>query len=320
MPAFGNEMYLNIVIVEVIIMKESEVIIIGQGPAGLSAAIYTSRAGLTTTVIGCDPKVAGNYDIDNYFGFPETISGKDLIGRGLKQALRFGASATCDRALAVHFEDSGKYTVKTENDEFTACCMILATGVSRKKPDIPGLEKYDGKGISYCVSCDGFFFKAKKVLVAGEGIYAANQALELVNYTPHVSICTLGRKSEITAEFTRSLEEKNIPVIENRVSSLHGEPVLELVKFSDGTEMETSGIFVATGDASSSDFARALGVITEGNFILVDREMKTNVPGIFAAGDCTGGFLQISVAVGEGAIAGKSAIDYVRHTCRSGGR
>jgi len=297
-------------------MKESEVIIIGQGPAGLSAAIYTSRAGISTVILGCDPKVAGEYDIDNYFGFPETISGKDLIDRGLNQALRFGATQTCDRVLAIHFDDSGKYIVKTENDEYSACCIILATGVSRKKPDIPGLDKYEGKGISYCVSCDGFFFKGKNVIVAGEGIYAANQALELSHYTPHVSICTLGRRSEMSAEFTAGLKERNIPLVEKKISSLHGDPALEKVKFSDGEETEVSGIFIAIGDASSSDFARSLGVITEGNFIQVDREMKTNVPGIFAAGDCTGGFLQISVAVGEGAMAGKSAIDYVRHTCR----
>lgn len=299
-------------------MKEAEVIIIGQGPAGLSAGIYTSRAGINTVILGCEPKVAGDYDIDNYFGFPDTISGKDLIDRGLRQARRFGASVTCDRVLGIHFDDSGKYTVKTESDEYIACSIILATGVSRKKPDVPGYEKYEGKGISYCVSCDGFFFKGKNVIVAGEGLYAANQARELVNYTPGVSICTLGRKSEISREFMSDLEKLNIPVIEKKITSLHGEVNLERIKFSDGTEMEASGIFIATGDASSSDFAKSLGIITEGNFIQVDREMKTNVPGIFAAGDCTGGFLQISIAAGEGAMAGKSAIDYVRHTCRAG--
>lgn len=300
-------------------MKETEVVIIGQGPAGLSAAIYTSRAGIGTVILGCEPKVAGEYDIDNYFGFPDTISGKDLIDRGLKQALRFGSSVTCDRVLSIHYDDSGKFILKTESGEYLACCVILATGVSRKKPDVPGLEKYEGRGISYCVSCDGFFFKGKNVLVAGEGLYAANQALELVNYTPFVSICTLGRKSEISGSFMSSLDELKIPVMEKKISSLSGEPNLEKVRFSDGTEMAATGIFIATGDASSADFAKSLGIITEGNFITVDREMKTNVPGIFAAGDCTGGFLQISVAVGEGAMAGKAAIDYVRHTCRMRG-
>jgi thioredoxin reductase (NADPH) len=297
-------------------MKESEVIIIGQGPAGLSAGIYTSRAGINTSILGCEPKIAGDYDIDNYFGFPETLSGKDLIERGMKQVKRFGASISCDRVIGIHFDDTGKYIVKTENEEYRTCAIILATGVSRKKPKIPDLDKYEGKGISYCVSCDGFFFKGKKVIVAGEGLYAANQALELANYTPDVSICTLGVKSTITGEYMKQLAALNINVSENAISALHGEMNLEKITFSDGSIIEASGIFIALGDASSVDFAKSLGVITEGNFIQVDRDMKTNAPGIYAAGDCTGGFLQISVAVGEGAIAGRSAIEYVRNTCR----
>lgn len=297
-------------------MKESEVIIIGQGPAGLSAGIYTSRAGINTSILGCEPKIAGDYDIDNYFGFPETVTGKELIERGMKQVVRFGAAINCDRVIGIHFDDTGKYIVKTENDEYMTCSIIMATGVSRKKPRIPELDKYEGKGISYCVSCDGFFFKGKNVIVAGEGLYAANQALELVNYTPHVSVCTLGAKSTITDEYMKQLSEQNIQVIEKEISSLHGSVNLEKVTFNDGTVMDVSGIFIALGDASSVDFAKSLGVITEGNFIQVDREMKTNAPGIFAAGDCTGGFLQISVAVGEGATAGRSAIEYVRNTCR----
>ncbi|PKL17599.1 MAG: NAD(P)/FAD-dependent oxidoreductase [Spirochaetae bacterium HGW-Spirochaetae-5] len=301
-------------------MKESEVIIIGQGPAGLSAGIYTSRAGINTLILGCEPKIAGDYDIDNYFGFPETLSGKDLIERGMKQAERFGASISCDRVIGIHFDDTGRYIVKTENDEYRTCAVILATGVSRKKPPIPGFEKYDGKGISYCVSCDGFFFKGKRVIVAGEGLYAANQALELVNYTPDVSICTLGKESTITDEFMKQLEEKNIKIIGKGIASLHGDMNLEKITFTDGSEIDAAGIFIALGDASSVDFARSLGVITEGNFIQVDRDMNTNAPGIFAAGDCTGGFLQISVAVGEGAVAGKSAIEHVRNTCRGAGK
>jgi thioredoxin reductase (NADPH) len=298
-------------------MKESEVVIIGQGPAGLSAGIYTARAGISTSILGCEPKIAGDYDIDNYFGFPETVTGKELVDRGMNQVKRFGAAIDCDRVIGIHFDDTGKYIVKTENAEYRTCSVILATGVSRKKPPIPGLDKYDGKGISYCVSCDGFFFKGKKVVVAGEGLYAANQALELLNYTPDVSICTLGAKSTITDEFMKQLSAQNVKVLESGISSLHGETNLEKITFTDGSTLDVSGIFIAMGDASSTDFAKSLGIFTEGNFIQVDRDMKTNAPGIFAAGDCTGGFLQISVAVGEGAIAGRSAIEYVRNTCRT---
>lgn len=297
-------------------MKEAETLIIGQGPAGLSAAIYTARGGVKTMLLGCDPKIAGDYDIDNYFGFHETVSGKELIDRGVMQAKRFGADMLCDRVLAIHFDDTGKYIVKTENDEYRTCTVILATGVSRKKPDIPGVDKFDGKGISWCVSCDGFFFRGKKVLVAGEGIYAANQAIELTDYTPEVAICTLGKESTITPEYMKRLRELNIPVIEKSIKELKGDDVLRGVVFNDGEELNAEGIFIALGDASSTDFARSLGIITEGNFIQVDRDMKTNAPGIFAAGDCTGGFLQIAVAVGEGAVAARSAIAYVKETCR----
>lgn len=298
-------------------MKEVEVLIIGQGPAGLSSAIYAARAGLKTMILGCDPKIAGDYDIDNYFGFEETISGKDLIDRGIRQASRFDVEMECDRVLSIHFDDSGKYKVKTEADEIIACSVILATGVSRKKPPVSNLDEYEGRGVSYCVSCDGFFFRDKKVMVAGEGNYAANQAIELKEYTPHVSIATLGKNSTISGDYRERLNELGIEMIDKNISSLEGENKLSSVIFEDGEDRETDGLFIAMGDASSLDFALSLGIFTEGNFIQVDRQMKTNAPGIFAAGDCTGGFLQISVAVGEGAIAAKSAIEHVRSTCRA---
>jgi len=297
-------------------MKEVEVLIIGQGPAGLSAAVYTARAGMKTKILGCDPHIAGDYDIDNYFGFEETISGRELIDRGIKQASRFGVEMECDRVLSIHFDESGKYKVKTEADEILACSIILATGVSRKKPPVSNLDAYEGRGVSYCVSCDGFFFKNKKVLVAGEGNYAANQAIELAEYTPHVAISTVGKESAITPEYMEKLKKLNIDIIEKSITTLKGDKTLSSVTFEDGTDYETDGLFIAMGDASSVDFALSLGVFTEGNFIQVDRHMKTNAPGILAAGDCTGGFLQISVAVGEGALAAKSAIEHVRATCR----
>ncbi len=293
-------------------MQEYDIVIIGQGPAGLSAAIYTARAGMKTLVLGCDPKVAGEYDIDNYFGFPEAISGKELIGRGAAQAGRFGAVLRCDQALAVHFGDDGAYIVKTASGEYRGRALVLATGVSRKKPGISNIDEYEGKGVSYCVSCDGFFFKGARVMVAGEGVFAANQALELKEYTPDVAICTLGKKPDIGPEYLRRLELAGIEIIEKKIESLRGEGRLEAARFDDGAIREVRGLFIALGDASSLDFAYSLGVITRGVFIETDTEQKTNVPGVFAAGDCTGRYLQISVAVGEGAVAARSAIAYVR--------
>jgi thioredoxin reductase (NADPH) len=131
-----------------------------------------------------------------------------------------------------------------------------------------------------------------------------------------VRICTMGKKPAINPDFMKQLDAASVPVMEQKISLLKGGKTLSHAVLDSGDEVPVDGIFVAIGDASSADFAKSLGIITDGNFIQVDREQKTNVPGIFAAGDCTGNFLQISVAVGEGARAAKSAIDYVKKICR----
>lgn len=297
-------------------MDKRELVIIGAGPAGLSAAVYTARAGIDTIILGCDPKVAGDYDIDNYFGFPETISGKELIDRGRKQAERFGAQTSCEKVLAVHFSDDGGYEVKTDLGTYPTCGIILATGVSRIRPGIENLNDYEGKGVSYCVSCDGFFYRDKPVAVLGEGIFAANQALELLNYTQNVTVVTQGKELGMTEDFTAKLAENSIPILEKKITRLEGE-LLEKAVFEDGEALDIDGLFIAMGEASSLDFAYSLGVERNGVFIVADDEGKTNVPGIFAAGDCTGGFLQISVAVGKGAVAARSAISHVKKECRN---
>ncbi len=297
-------------------MEQVELIIIGSGPAGLSAAIYAARAGVRVQVIGCRPKFAGDYEIDNYFGFPETISGRELLERGVAQAARFGAVASCEQVLGVHQEPDGIFLVKTEKRELRACAIILATGVSRARPGIKNLAEYEGKGVSYCVSCDGFFYKGKPVLVLGEALYAANQALELKSYTPHVAVCTNGKPASFGPVLQKALEEASIPIIPHKVARLEGEGGLERVVFENGESRDAHGLFVAMGEAGSANFARILGLERQGEFIATDYEQKTNIPGVFAAGDCTGGFMQISVSVGEGAKAGHTAINYIRSVCR----
>lgn len=297
-------------------MERHQLAIIGAGPAGLSAGIYTSRAGMQTLILGCDPKVAGDYEIDNYFGFEETISGRDLIARGRRQAERFGAALRCERVLAVHHNDDNTgFHIKTEKGEVDACAVILATGVSRVRPGIKNIDNYEGKGVSYCVSCDGFFYRGKRVAVVGEGIFAANQALELSTYTQDVRIVTQGKAPKMTPEFLERLEHAGIEILERKITTLEGGSALERVVFADNEVLELDGIFVAMGEASSLDFAYSLGLEHSGVFLVADEEHRTNIPGVFAAGDCLGGFLQISVAVGEGAKAARSAIAYVKETC-----
>lgn len=297
-------------------MERTECLIIGAGPAGLSAAIYTARAGLKTLILGCDPKVAGDYDIDNYFGFSEAISGRELIMRGRRQAERFGALAVCDKVLAIHYADEGGFTVTTESSEYHACALILATGVSRVRPKIKHLPDFEGRGVSYCVSCDGFFYRQKPVVVVGEGNYAANQALELTTFTPNVTVIANGKPLTMDESFQQRLKDTGIAILEKKIDALQGEQTLSNLVFEDGETMAVDGLFVAMGEASSLDFSYSLGLERNGIFIAADREQKTNIPGVFAAGDCVGNFLQISVAVGEGAKAARSAIDFVKKNCR----
>ncbi|UTF51220.1 NAD(P)/FAD-dependent oxidoreductase [Desulfomicrobium sp. ZS1] len=297
-------------------MESVDILIIGQGPAGLSSAIYTARAGMRTLILGCAPKVAGDYEIDNYFGFTETITGKDLIERGKAQAAKFGADIRCDRVLGIHQNDTGAFLAKTEDEEIEAASIILATGVSRIRPGISNLGDYEGKGVSYCVSCDGFFMRGKPVLVVGEGNFAANQGLELLQYTPNVQICSQGKELAISEEFLYRLEENNISILEDKIVTLAGEHGLETAQMESGQQIDAQGLFIAMGQASSSDFAYSLGLMRNGQFIETDREQRTNVQGVFAAGDCVGRFMQISVAVGEGALAGRAAISHVKERRR----
>lgn len=300
-------------------MKEEQnnhpIAIIGAGPAGLSAAIYTARAGIPTHVFGITPKVAGDYAIDNYFGFAETISGAELIERGRNQARRFGAEIHEERILGLHHGTAGGFKLTTEHSSYDVCTLILATGVARSKPVLHDIKAYEGHGVSYCVSCDGFFFRGKKVMVLGAGDFAASQALELLHYTPHVSICTQGKEPTIGTTFSERLRTAHITVQSKRMLSLEGHPVLTGVTYEDGSSEAVDGLFIAMGEASSLDFAYSLGVERKGNFLIVDADQKTNIPGVFAAGDCTGKFLQIAVAVGEGALAARSAINYIRTQC-----
>lgn len=294
-------------------MKKVDILIVGRGPAGLSAAIYAARAGFSTVVVGLEPKIGSEeYDIDNYFGFEETMSSVELIAKGRRQAERFGTEVREERVLGVHFGMDGGFEVKTEAEHFDAAAVILATGVSKVSPGIKNIGDYEGKGVSYCVSCDGFFYRGKKVMVLGEGVYAANQALELTNYTPDVRICTQGKTATITDDFLDKLKAANIEIIEKKIKTLAGDPALDKITYEDGESDDMDGIFVAMGEASSTDFAATLGLETNKAFLVADVEQRTNVPGIFAAGDCVGNYLQIAVAVGEGAKAARAAIAFAK--------
>ena len=282
----------------------SNVIIIGNGPAGISSALYTTRAGIETTIIGKDLGALGKTsEIENYYGFSQPISGKDLIQNGVEGARRLGANIISNEVVGISYED--KFIVLTKEKNYYADSVVIATGTSRSAPKIMGLKEFEGHGVSYCAVCDAFFYRGKDVAVLGDGDYALHEALELLPTSNSVTLLTNGKKPSTVIPNT-------ITVNTNIIESINGDDVVESVSFQDGSSLPISGLFVAVGVAGSTDLAKKLGAATQNNRILINDNTATNIPGFFAAGDCTGGLLQISKAVYEGAKAGTEVIKYLR--------
>ncbi len=282
----------------------ANVIIIGSGPAGISAALYTVRAGIETTILSKgDSSLNKAGEIENYYGFVEPISGKDLLTQGVSQAKRLGVKFLEEEVVGLSFED--KLAVATDRGKYTADAIIIATGTQRNVPKITGIDRFEGSGVSYCAVCDGFFYRGKDVGVLGAGEFAVHEASELKPIAASVTLLTNGK------ETPAGLPE-GITVDDRVITSIDGELSLGGVTFEDGEKLSISGLFIAQGVAGSGDLARKIGAETNGTRIVVDDKMATNVPGLFAAGDCTGGFLQISKSVYQGAEAGTSAVKYCR--------
>ncbi len=280
------------------------VIIIGTGPAGVSAALYTARAGVDTIMIGGGDSALNKTDeIENYYGFPEPVSGLELLERGEKQAERLGVKILHEEVVGLGFEE--KLKVITDKDSYDADSIVIATGSPRNVPKTEGLSDFEGSGVSYCAVCDAFFNRGKNVAVLGNGQYALNEVHDLLSVAASVTVLTDGMRPE--AEFP-----ENVFVRTEKIKRFAGESRIEKVVFEDDTQIDIFSVFIAYGTAGSADLARKLGIFTEGSRIKVDESMATNVPGVFAAGDCIGGMLQIAAAVYEGATAGTSAVKYIR--------
>ncbi len=286
-----------------------DAIIIGKGPAGLSAAIYTVRAGLRTLVLGQDKSVLKKADrVENYFGFAEPVSGKYLLEQGEQQALNLGVKFEHSEVVAL--EKGEFFEVYTTDNNYSGKAVLLATGQQIARVRIKGISEFEGNGVSYCTTCDGFFYRGLKVGVLGYKDFAIHEAMELEPLTGDITIYTNGRELELSEKFKNVAARYKIN--KDIISAIEGKEAVESLVFENGSSEKLDGLFVAYDSASSIDFARKLGVITKGNAIDVDEKQRTNLSGLFAAGDCTGGLKQVSTAVGQGALAAKQIIEYVR--------
>lgn len=293
-----------------------KIVIIGAGPAGISAALYAARANMQPLVI---KDGVGSLEkaekIENYYGLSHPMSGTELFETGLKQAKALGVRILDAQVLGVGGFDT--FEVKTTAGDFEAVSVILATGSRRAAPKIPGISEFEGRGVSYCAVCDAFFYRGKEVAVLGNGDFALHEAQELSGSASRVTICTDGKEPAFTGPVPFEVNTMKIQSVEG------GEKVSHICLQPDVTSMEgqgfqtfqmpVDGVFVALGTAGSAEIARQMGAeLTEKGNIQINEKMQTTIPGLFAAGDCTGGMLQVAKAVYQGAQAGMSAIWYVR--------
>ena len=257
------------------------IVIIGGGPAGLSAAIYAVRAGMQATVLYKDGGALAKTDkIENYFGFIEPVSGAELLERGQKQAERLGAVLRQTEVTGIEYAAQG-FTVKTADGVFDADAVILATGSPRAVPKIEGVAAFEGRGVSYCATCDGMLYRGKPVAVVGYTDTARQEAEFLQKIGCSVTYFDRPKQCEIRGD--------------GRVESVT----------CDGRTIPAEGVFILRPTMAPTELFPGLAV--EQGYVTVDRRMATNLPGLFAAGDCTGGPLQVSKAAGDGLIAGQSA-------------
>ena len=302
---------------------DTELIVIGAGPAGLSTALYAARMGLEVLVV--EKGLAGGLMleiplIENYPGFPNGISGQELAKLMVEQAKVHGvAIRELEEAIELDLKGDVK-TVKTNKASYEAKAIVIATGCSHRELGVPGEEEFRGRGVSYCGLCDGPLFKGKRVLVVGGGNAAATTALYLSDLASEVLL--VHRRDTLRAEeiLVKRLAEKGVKFVLNSVlTEIYGDEVVRGVKIRDlktgeEDELEVDGVFIQVGEVPNSELAAKAGVqVDEGSFIIVDVRQRTNLPGVYAAGDVTNyPVKQVATAVGQGVTAAVEAYGFVK--------
>jgi thioredoxin reductase (NADPH) len=302
-------------------LKKYDVIIIGGGPAGLSAGIYTARARLKSLLIekgAIGGQIINAELVENYPGFKDGISGIDLTQAMSQQAEKFGLETLYDEVSGIEVKDKEKI-VKTAQGDFSAGAVIIVGGAERQKLGIPGEANYTGKGVSYCATCDGAFFRGKMVAVIGGGNSAVTEALELTKFATKIFL--VHRRNELRA--TKILQEKLLA--DARIQVLWDTAPLEIigdnfvkqlklrnVKTNQETVIDVSGVFVSVGSQPATGYLKGLLTLDAVGAIVTNDKLETSVPGIFAAGDIRSGSIrQVIGAAGEGAMAAVNAGKYL---------
>ncbi len=302
-------------------MRKADVIIIGAGPAGLAAGIYASRLGLETIIIE-KSTVGGQLSvapvIENYPGFI-SITGIELARRLAQHAKIMGAEIRENEEVTKLVLNPDKKIVISNKDNYEADAVILAMGAQRRKLGVPGENEFSGRGVSYCAVCDGAFFKNKIVAIVGGGNTAVSEALHLAQLVKRLYI--IHRRDDLRAEMAlkaRLLNSPNvIPIWNSIVEAIEGDTTVRRIKIRNlksnkQSHLEVDGVFVAIGLIPNSKIAKEAGVeVDKDEYIIVNKRQETNIKGVFAAGDITGGIQQVGVAVGEGIVAAMSAFEYV---------
>ena len=301
--------------------SDYEVIIIGGGPAGLTAGIYTARARLHSLLIEkglIGGQIINAERLDNFPGFPEGISGPELGELMLKQATKYGLETTIAEVTGLKLREKQR-VVETTEGSFTARAVIIAGGCRRQKLGIPGEEEFTGKGVSYCATCDGAFFRELEVAVVGGGNAAITEARHLAKFAAKVTV--IHRRRQLRA--TPILQEKAFsePKIDFRwntvVEKIEGEDLvkrikLRQVKTGEESTLDISGVFVAIGFNPNTEYLKGVLPLDKAGFIIINSEMETEVAGVFAAGDIRQNSPQQAIiAAGDGATAAIQATKFL---------
>ena len=294
-------------------LVENDLVIVGGGPAGLTAAIYAVRSGLNTAVVERDTlggQVATTPLVENYPGFTQ-VGGKALVDLLVSHALEYVTIFQGEEVMDIQTEEG--LTVLTSRRRFKTKAVLLATGATHKHLGVPGESRFSGRGVTYCSTCDGPLFKGKRVIMVGGGNSAVTEALYLHNIGAHVTVVHRRDTFRAQEHLTKYLFSANIPVLWNtEVKEIRGEDkVREVILYNTVTEetktMPIDGVFIAIGYIPAVGLAKKLGVeLTEDGFIKRDEHHRTNLPGVYSAGDVEGGYKQIVTAVGQGAEAALS--------------